>query len=507
MDYPASPFADPLDQLHFSSDSSSSPYSSNSSTYQAHDSAPSPFPSSFPHSFDTPLPQPDSASQTTWAGMRWPTQPTHGQQQHDNQQYPAYHNGHTEQYHHQQYQQQTQQQHSYYPTAMYGATAVPYTAALAQQSYHPSDIPQPASLAAYNHNPYAVDPSSYLPHAVPAFVIPTASSDPATPSSFHFSDVAAPATPLPPPIKFGDVFKGATKDMVFRQSQPVRPLNHAQMRVWQQFESGDTVRSISDQMGLKPNVVMNYIIYALESYSPSPSHPIFIHWPRFSIPPELMERVSAAMLRVGGALGRMDMVKDRLDGAALDEDLRIAMIRWKMERALGSQFKQWDVYRVMTAQEAAERLTKWRRGHMVDESGGEEEDDNKEGQKDGEKEEKDGRSGEADMVVESDKAGHETADTNQPPAAPATSSHQQQQGGEKQQEKVSDIAANNTLEPSYPPPLTASELLFQLQLDGGASQRCLVGRFQREWSDIEVVLNKLIADHLAWKRGLLYCPS
>ena len=414
------------------------------------------------------------------------------QQINNQQRHQVYHNGHTEHYH-----QQHQQQHAYYPTA------VPYTATVAQSHYH-SHMQQPVPPAAYEHNPYIIDHSSLLPHAVPALIIPTSTSDPSSPALYPFPDSAAPSTPPPATIKFGDVFRGATEDMVMRHSQPVRSLNHAQMRVWQQFESGETVRSISDHMGLKPNVVLNYIIYALESYSPSPSHPIFIHWPRFSIPPELMERVSTAMVRVGGALGRMDVVKQQLDGGgALDEDVRIAMIRWKLERALSDAYEQWSVYRVMSAEEAAERVARQRKEDLEVDHGKEEE-ERKEGKPKVE-EEKEGGSTAVEMAAESEAMRDDTAEAKQPPPAPFPQQHTEEK--EKKEELTPPLPSDAMAEPSYPPALNASEALFQLHLNGGMSQRCIIRRFERDWSEIEAVLNKLIAEQLAWKRGLLYCPS
>ena len=529
--YPSSPFADPSDPLYFSSDSTASPYSSSSSSsYPQNERAPSPFTSLFPPSFDTPLAVPNAAAHSPWNGMTWPAELNHvqqtnmrQQQQQQQQQHPAYHNGHAEQYHHQrqhhhhqQQHQQQQQQHPYYPTA------VPYTATIAQPPYHSTvQHAPPPHATSYDYDQYVDDQSSLLPQAVPALILPTAAVD-STPTSslptvsYGFPDSVAPSTPPPPPIKFGDVFIGATADMALRDSQPVRPLNHAQMRVWQQFESGDTIRSISDAMGLKPHVVLNYIIYALESYSPSPSHPIFLHWPRFSIPPELMERVSVAMTKVGGSLGRLDMVKERLDGGgALDEDLRIAMIRWKMERALGAAYKGWDMYRVMSAEEAAERLVRQAKEDAGDDSTVGDGDEQKEGKKlvDEEKEPA------VDMVLDS--VHDESNESKQPPSA-APSIHKQSaddRGTEhdkaKDEEKeakvkemmVSVLSGSGATEPPYPPPLTASEMLYQLSVNGGYSKRCLRGRFKRDWSEIEAVLNKLVAEQLAWKRGLLYCPS
>ena len=501
---PSSPFSDSLDTLHFPSDAGSSPYSSSSSSHHANEQAPSPFAEPFPTSFDTPLPAPAAASQMSWSNtnMTWPTQLTQ-HMQHSNhmqqQQHPTYHTEHN-----QQYQQQQQQQQQYYPTA------VSYASNVAPHSYHPAA--QHPAPAVYEHNHYVEKQSNLHPNAVPAFVLPSTLSDPGSPTPFYaLPDSAAPSTPPPPPIKFGDVFRGATLDMVLRHSQPVRPLNHAQMRVWQQFESGDTVRSISDHMGLKPNVVLNYIIYALESYSPSPSHPVFIHWPRFSIPPELMERVSAAMIRVGGQLGRLDVVKERLEGgAALDEDLRIAMLRWKMERALGAAYKQWDMYRVMSAEEAAERLDRQRQEDVGDEAGGVDNDETKEGNKRVE-EEKDNGS-DPSLATESDQPmrdnSNEAKQPPQPSQPPAVTQHTIDEYEKRKEGALHDtMVANAAEKPTHPPLLNASEVLFQLSLNGGTSQRCFIGMFQRDWTEIEAVLNKLIADQLAWKRGLLYCPS
>ena len=535
--YPSSPFSDPLDPLLFTSDSSSpSPYSSSSSSaassYPPPDHAPSPFESSFPPSFDTPLPQPTTAPHSSWNGMNWPAQPVHEQPTTNAQQHATYYNDHTDHHMQQQQQHHHHQQQPYYPSA------VPYTATVAQPPY-PSALQHPAptavysvSTAAYNHNshpqPYVADHSNLIPHAVPALILPTNTDThhPTTTTTSHYPHPvpAEPTTPPPPPLKFGDVFKGASSDMLFRHSQPVRALNHAQMRVWQQFEGGDNVRSISDAMGLKPHVVLHYIIYALESYSPAPTHPVFIHWPRFSIPPELMERVSAAMVRVGGALGRMDVVKSGLaggGGGVLDEDVRIAMVRWKMERAVGAAFQPYDVYKVISASEAKERLERQRKEDL-----GEEE------VKEGkvavkavveETKEASGGAAAAAQTAETDTLMHDDAtESKQPPTpTPATqpppaNKHQHKSKDKdkdkenKEQDKELDTAGFSghvAAEPPYPPALTASEMLFQLSLGGGTSQRCLVGRFQRDWREIEAVLNKLIAEQLAWKRGLLYCPS
>ena len=430
------------------------------------------------------------------------------QQPNNSMQHAQYHTGYAEHYQQQQQQQQQYQQHqAYYPAA------APYTATIAQPNYH-AHMQQPMQTAAFDPNAYHADQSSFLPHAVPALILPSA--DPALDVAEYAPPLPpAPASPPPPAIKFGDVFHGATLDMVLRQSLPVRELNHAQMRVWQQFESGDTVRSISDSMGLKPNVVLNYIIYALESYSPAPSHPVFLHWPRFSIPPELMERVSAAMVRVGGALGRLDIVKDRLDGGkALDEDIRIAMIRWKMERALGATFEQFNMYRVMSAQDAAERLARQQKEDAGDDSAAED-GEQKASSKAGEgalveEEKKEGSSAMAvDTAAVRDVVDSAVAESKQQPAVPAQPLQAQRtQAEEKEQpKKQQEEELLGTGELPYPPPLNASEMLFQLFLNGGTSQRCLIGRFQRDWREIEVVLDKLIADQLAWKRGLLWCPS
>ena len=217
-----------------------------------------------------------------------------------------------------------------------------------------------------------------------------------------------------------------------------------------------------------------------------------------------MERVAAAMTRVGGALGRMDVVVNGLAGGrALDEDVRIAMIRWKMERAVGAAFKPYDMYRVLSAGEAAQRLARQRKEDAGEEAEGtgEGEDEMKEGRKAmaEEKESSSVTANGADTVMQVD-----PTETKQPPPS---STQSLKPHTDKDRSAEATAAFTGTADPPYPPPLTASEMLFQLSLGGGTSQRCLVSRFRRDWSEIEAVLSKLIAEQLAWKRGLLYCPS
>ena len=228
----------------------------------------------------------------------------------------------------------------------------------------------------------------------------------------------------------------------------------------------------------------------------------------------------------------MDVVKAGLDGSGggvLDEDIRIAMIRWKMERAVGAAFTPYDVYRVMSAHDAAERINRQRLHDAGEAAAGQAgegaEEERKEGDGSGkvteEKENTDSGVTAPPKVVEGDAMHDEEVleSKEQPPLTKSAPQHKEDNGSAKEKSKSKDkgkdtgekfaftMPPNGAAEPPYPPALTASEMMFQLSMGGGTSQRCLIGRFQREWSEIEPVVNKLVAEQLAWKRGLLYCPS
>jgi hypothetical protein len=239
------------------------------------------------------------------------------------------------------------------------------------------------------------------------------------------------------------------------------------------------VRQISEGRGISAKVVLAYIIYCLESYSPSPSHPVFVHWSRFSIPPEVMEKVGQALMKSGGLLGRLDVIQEQLEEEVLDEDLRIALIRWKMEKAVGLGYKPYDPYKVMTAMEAKERVERM------------------------DKEEKEGRGEEAKEEDEDDAMGQvEEVTTSGGQRLGLSSSFPSPICG-----PFSIPSSSSIVLPAAPPPLTASELIHHLCLNGGTSATALQFHFQCERSALEPLLHKLITAELVWKRGLLYCPS
>ena len=340
------------------------------------------------------------------------------------------------------------------------------------------------------------------------------------------------------PVTFADVFApdGVQQHILFSSSRPVRQLNHAQMMVWQAFEAGWTIRQISDSRNLKPAIILAYIIYCLESYSPSPSHPVFVHWPRFSIPPEVVEKVGAAMARAGGLFERLHLIKAQLDEELLDEDVRIAMIRWKMERAVGSRYTPYDVYKVVSAQEAKERVERLSREDAEAEKGGDTtQDDEGEGKAaPGERAHSSG-DGRVEGVDEDQKMGQDGGDSERAGgvsggggstqvdeagkgevSGKAASAGRGMEGGRMRGFnplwecepffRAPEASAVSTL-PMGPPPATPSEMLHHLSLHGGVSASALQEYFECDWSTLEPLLQKLIADQVVWKRGLLYCPS
>ena len=123
-----------------------------------------------------------------------------------------------------------------------------------------------------------------------ALSMPIASDPPEGADAVATVDRVGAGGPAVRSVSFFDVFPVQHDHLLFSSSRPVRQINHAQMIVWQAFEAGETVRQISDSRSMKPHIVLAYIIYCLESYSPSPSHPVFVHWTRFSIPPEIMDK-------------------------------------------------------------------------------------------------------------------------------------------------------------------------------------------------------------------------
>ena len=228
------------------------------------------------------------------------------------------------------------------------------------------------------------------------------------------------------------------------------------------------------------------------------------------------------MARAHGFIGRLDVIKSQLDEEVLDEDLRIAMIRWKTERAVGTSYKPYDVFKVVSAQEAKERLERLRKededanapsDHGSVNSAPQPTDDTKMMEAPAAAAATgsvpDAHADVASPSSPSPIQGVETAPgfarlvpesdhLTQPSSFPASSAPWM---------VGSPAVAVSPVAVSGPPPVTSSEIVHHLSLNGGVSGSALQRHFECEWSALEPILNKLISEQLLWKRGLLYCPA
>jgi hypothetical protein len=118
------------------------------------------------------------------------------------------------------------------------------------------------------------------------------------------------------------------------ESVTVRPLNHIQLTLWQQFSSGYSIKSISDAMGLKPLAVLNGIIYTLESYCVGYLHPVLLHWKRFDIPIEIETRLYTIISQSHNNLKYIGLFRKELKDDIPYEDIRLVLLKYNVENGL-----------------------------------------------------------------------------------------------------------------------------------------------------------------------------
>ena len=257
------------------------------------------------------------------------------------------------------------------------------------------------------------------------------------------------------------------------QSRSVRPLNHLQLIIWGDFTAGASMRHISDDRGIKPSTVLSYLIYILDSYSPSPLHPILLYWDRFDVPSEVKATTYAAFHQLGGAMfDRLDIIKDRLANSVLYDDIRLCLIRYKIERAVAHMFSSYTI-----------------KDNAKDET-------NKNNQ-DGPEQHQ--------LVTDAASAKAVSDDTTSAAIIPAFSDNVML-GQISSLTTVTNLIGP-TVKPPFPPRLHPSEVLYYLTNHGAAQRQCIEHHFQVDFTQIEPIIQQLIEDKLVWKRGPLYSLS